>query len=95
MSHLHRRHFLKTAALSALAGPNLLLRGQDTKQKVRVACVGIGQMGRGAVQASLGEEIVALCDVDWRDTGERSAIHAANAHKDVPRFTDFREMLDK
>ncbi len=94
MNALPRRHFLKTAALTTLASPNLLLRGQDTKQKIRVACVGIGQMGRGAVQASLGEEIVAFCDVDWRDTGERSAIRAANAHKDVPRFTDFREMLD-
>lgn len=89
-----RRQFLKTAALGALAGPNLL-RAQNATQKIRVACVGIGQMGNGAVQASRDEEIVAFCDVDWRDLGGRSAFEIAKSHPAVPRFTDFREMLDK
>ena len=73
MSTFPRRHFLKTAALGALVGPNIL-RAADSKQKIRVACVGIGQMGGGAVQASRDEEIVAFCDVDWRDLGGRSAL---------------------
>lgn len=89
-----RRHFLKTAALSALAGPNIL-RAADTKQKIRVACVGIGNMGSGAVQASHDEEIVAFCDVDWRERGDRSAFGQAKKYPTVPKFTDFREMLDK
>ncbi len=89
-----RRHFLKTAALTALSAPNLL-RAQNTPQKIRVACVGIGQMGNGAVQASLDEEIVAFCDVDWRPLGKRSAHEIAQKHPKVPQFTDFREMLDK
>ena len=89
-----RRHFLKTTALTALSAPNLL-RAQTTPQKIRVACVGIGQMGNGAVQASLDEEIVAFCDVDWRPLGKRSAHEIAQKHPKVPQFTDFREMLDK
>ena len=95
MSHSHRRQFLKTAAFSAFAGPNIL-RAADTKQKIRVACVGIGQMGNGAVNASRDEEIVAFCDVDWRDTkSKRSAFAISQEHPKVPRFNDFREMLDK
>ncbi|SKA96546.1 Predicted dehydrogenase [Prosthecobacter debontii] len=94
MTSLQRRHFLKTAALSAFAGPNIL-RAQNSKQKIRVACVGIGQMGAGAVQASSDEEIVAFCDVDWRKLSDRSAIAIAEKQPKVPRFTDFREMLDK
>jgi predicted dehydrogenase len=89
-----RRHFLKTAALATLSAPTLL-RAQNTPQKIRVACVGIGQMGNGAVQASLDEEIVAFCDVDWRPLGKRSAHEIAQKHPKVPQFTDFREMLDK
>ncbi len=91
---LPRRHFLKTAAHATLSAPNLL-RAQTTPQKIRVACVGIGQMGNGAVQASLDEEIVAFCDVDWRPLGKRSAHEIAQKHPKVPQFTDFREMLDK
>lgn len=98
MSVLPRRHFLKSAALTALAGPPLL-RAQstntNTKQKIRVAIVGIGQMGNGAVQGSREEEIVAFCDVDWRDHGKRSAFQIGEQHPKIPRFTDFREMLDK
>ena len=89
-----RRHFLKTTALASLSAPTLL-RAQNTPQKIRVAIVGIGQMGNGAVQASLDEEIVAFCDVDWRPLGGRSAFTVAQKHPKVPRFTDFREMLDK
>ena len=89
-----RRQVLQTAALSAIAAPNIL-RAQNSKQKIRVACVGIGQMGNGAVQGALEEELVAFCDVDWRELGPRSAGTLAKTHPDVPKFTDFREMLDK
>ena len=89
-----RRHFLKTAALGALVGPNIL-RAADSKQKIRVACVGIGNMGNGAVQGSRNEQLVAFCDVDWRETDKRSAGAVAKQHPNVPKFTDFREMLDK
>ncbi|MCB1278208.1 Gfo/Idh/MocA family oxidoreductase, partial [Prosthecobacter sp.] len=94
MNRHPRRQFLKTAALTAFAGPNII-RAADSKQKIRVACVGIGQMGNGAVSGSRDEEIVAFCDVDWRELGGRSAAEIAKKHPKVPKFTDFREMLDK
>ncbi len=94
MSTSTRRHFLQTAALGAFAAPNLL-RARESKQKIRVACVGIGNMGAGAVQGSREEEMVAFCDVDWRELDKRSAAAIANQQPQVPRFTDFREMLDQ
>ena len=41
------------------------------------------------------EEIVAFCDVDWRELGGRSAAEIAKKHPKVPKFTDFREMLER
>ncbi len=90
-----RRHFLKTASLGALAGPNLV-RAAQPKQKVRVALVGVGGMGRAAVEAAKEEEIVAFCDVDWRELPrETCAARVAAKFPTVPRFTDFRELLEK
>ena len=85
MNTLPRRAFLKTAALSALAGPNIV-RATAPKQKVRVACVGVGGMGSAAVQAANDEEIVAFCDVDWREReSEHCAFKIAAKHPEVPR----------
>jgi predicted dehydrogenase len=92
--HTTRRRFLTTTAASTLSFPNLFF-GQQNQQKIRVAIIGIGNMGAGAVQASQEEEIVAFCDVDWRPGGNRSAHAIADKHPTVPRFTDFREMLDQ
>ena len=95
MNTLPRRAFLKTAALSALAAPGII-RAAAPRQKVRVACVGVGGMGKVAVHAASDEEIVAFCDVDWRERkGGDCAFEIAAAHPEVPRFTDFRDMLDK
>ncbi len=94
MTAFSRRQFLKTASLTASVGPNIV-RALDSKQKIRVACVGIGQMGNGAVSGSRDEQLVAFCDVDWRKLGPRSAGSVAEKHPGVPRFDDFREMLEK
>lgn len=95
MNTVPRRYFLKTAALGVLAGSSIV-RAAAPRQKVRVACVGVGGMGRTAVQAASDEEIVALCDVDWREReSDDCAFAIAAQHPAVPRFTDFREMLDQ
>jgi predicted dehydrogenase len=89
-----RRRFFQMGLGGAVAAaaPGRL---RAARQKVRLGIVGIGQMGSGAVQASRDEEITAFCDVDWRPLGKRSAAGVAEAHPQVPRFDDFREMLDK
>ncbi len=95
-----RRQFLQTASVAALAtglfprrlaaatGParfkNLVTGGR----KLRVACIGVGGKGYSDSMACLGEEIVALCDVDF-SRGLRSFSELPL----VPRYRDFRQML--
>ncbi|MCX6997389.1 MAG: Gfo/Idh/MocA family oxidoreductase [Kiritimatiellaeota bacterium] len=60
--------------------------------KLNVAGIGVGGQGGWDIDqvANAGENIVALCDVDWR--------HAARVFKKYPqakRYKDFREMLEK
>ena len=64
--------------------------------KIRMAFIGSG--GRGGANLNeflnLGEEIVALCDVDRRildGAAKRVAKHYPNVH----RYQDWREMLDR
>jgi predicted dehydrogenase len=97
-----RRRFIKTASLAALAAgllprslaaegataparfKNLVTSGR----KLRVACVGIDGKGYSDTMACAGEEIVALCDVDFV-RGHR----AFSELPLVPRYRDYRQML--
>lgn len=60
--------------------------------KVNVAGIGIGSRGGADVGeiASLGHNIVALCDVDEKYAGKEFA-----KYPNAKRFTDYRVMLDK
>jgi predicted dehydrogenase len=59
-------------------------------EKLNIAAVGIGGMGRGNIGASSTENIVALCDVD-----SNHAAKVFNQYSKAKRFVDFREMFDK
>lgn len=97
MSRHHRRSFLKGAlATGALTvcSPNLL-RAANSKQKVRLACVGIGNRGADVVRElhKTGlAEIVALCDTDM---GSKPTEPILKMFPNVPRFQDFRKLFDK
>ena len=74
MSDISRRDFLKTGAM-ALAGitiaPSSILgmsHGHvSPSDKLNIAAVGIGGMGHANINKVKGtENIVALCDVDWK-----------------------------
>lgn len=97
-----RRRFLQTASLAALAA-GMLPRSLATEasatpplfknlvtdgRKLRIACVGIGGKGYSDTMACLGEDIVALCDVDFV-TGQRSFTELPLA----ARYRDYRQML--
>lgn len=95
-SALRRRTFLKgVLATGALAtfSPNLLLAAPG--DKIRLACIGIGNRGADdikALNATGLANIVALCDTDM------GAAHTQPIMKmfpDVPRFQDFRKLFDK
>lgn len=89
-----RRRFLGGAAAVAaftvvprhvLGGPNYIA----PSEKLNIACIGIGGMGASDVSQFASENIVALCDVDWR--------HAAGTFDKFPnakKYRDFRKMLD-
>ncbi len=89
-----RRRFLGSAATVAaftvvprhvLGGPNHVA----PSEKLNIACIGIGGMGASDVGQFSGENIVALCDVDWR--------HAAGTFErfvGARKYRDFRKMLD-
>ncbi|MEM9479108.1 MAG: Gfo/Idh/MocA family oxidoreductase [Verrucomicrobiota bacterium] len=90
---MNRRHFLKTsttaAATTAAAVPSITI-GSDRPSKINVAVIGVGGMGGYAVGEAAQENLVAFCDVD-----DQRAEKAYKQHPKVPRFKDFRVMLDK
>ena len=70
-AQISRREFLKGAGATA-AGvtivPRHVLGGQGVtppSDRLNIAGVGIGGMGRSNLTAMASENIVALCDVDW------------------------------
>jgi predicted dehydrogenase len=89
-----RRDFIKSSALAAtaLTLPRFSFgqSGGSLNGRINVAVVGAGGMGNYAVEQAATENFVALCDVD-----EERACKAFQAHPAVPRFKDFRVMLDK
>lgn len=96
MSHVSRRNFIKGAGA---LGAFLILpawcagKGLGPNDRLNVAVVGVGGRGRASVDAIASlknARLVALCDVD-----DTSAADTFKHYPDVPRFKDFRVMLDK
>ncbi len=91
-----RRSFLKTTSLASAAAaafPAILRAqagGQTPNNRLNVACVGVGGRGRAAVDGMMEENLVAFCDVD-----DARAEKTYEAFPDVPRFRDYRVMLDR
>ena len=92
---ISRREFLGAAAAVAafMVVPRHVLGGPrhiPPSEKLNIAGIGVGGRGGGVLQGVESQNIVALCDVDWR--------RAAGAFKRYPnakKYHDFREMLDK
>lgn len=92
-----RREFLKTGALGAAAFtvvPSSVLGSTVGKtapsDKLNIAGVGIGGRGGAVIDGMKSQNIVALCDVDWK--------YAKNKFDQYPkaeRFWDFRRMFDQ
>lgn len=106
MGNLTRRDFMaKTtvaaAALGAgiygsdsLAASKKIRRPRKIKpgKKLNVACIGIAGKGSSDSQAMIGENIVAICDVDENN------LNTAKVLKNFPkakRYTDYRQMLEE
>ena len=94
-SKMSRRGFLGTAAGVAVftVVPRHVLGGPGQtppSEKLNIAGIGVGGQGAGDLQALESQNIVALCDVDWRQ-----AAGTFGRYPDARKYKDFREMLDK
>ena len=76
---LPRRRFIQTAAAASAAftilpgGAYGRQRRISANDRVNIAAVGVGGMGRANLQALSSQNIVALCDVDWNYVDARYA----------------------
>ncbi len=97
---LTRRAFLASATTSVVVAgcatrantAKVVPKKLSPNEKVNVAAIGSGGMGAGDIMGvnKLGENVVALCDVDWKKAEETFA-RLPNAK----RYKDFRKMLDE
>ncbi|MBR8534451.1 Gfo/Idh/MocA family oxidoreductase [Carboxylicivirga sediminis] len=93
---MNRRRFISNAGLAA-AGLTLMpsvvamnSRRKSKNDKLNIAGVGVGGRGFGVLKAVESENIVALCDVDWK--------YAKGCFEYFPkakRYWDWRKMLDE
>src|ERR1019366_8472743 len=102
MKRITRRELLaaSSAASSFFFFPARVLgRGGATPPSDRVSIAVIGSGGRGVVSMRnlKDENIVALCDVDWRTESHSQfpAGKAAAMYPSAKRYNDYRLMLDE
>mgnify|MGYP002341543940 FL=1 len=97
MKNISRRQFLKDslmgAAAFAIVPGNVLGKTYGYKapsDKLNIAGIGVGGVGRRNMHNMKTENIVALCDVDWK-----YAMKTFNDYPKAKRFKDWREMFDR
>ena len=93
---ISRREFVGTAA-TAVAGltilPSAVLAGSGQpvpSDRLNIAGVGVGGYGRTNLSNMASENIVALCDVDWK-----YAQTCFDDYPDAKRYRDWRRMFDE
>src|SRR5262245_10659596 len=85
-ARLTRRRFLRGAALAGAAalGCPAFVRSRAPGDKLNVAVIGCGRRGAHNLGHVLGENVVALCDVD-----ENLLLQAAAKAPKAKQFRDF------
>ena len=96
---LTRRAFLAAATTTAVTFSGCPARLNTARvipgrlspnEKLRIAGIGVGGKGKGDILSCAEEEIVALCDVDWK-RAEEAFYKLPKARK----YKDFRKMLEE
>lgn len=92
---ISRRRFLGTMATVSAAFTilprHVLGRGfVPPSDKLNIACIGVGGRGASNVRGVASENLVAFCDVD-----DERAAETYRAFPNVPRYKDFRVMLER
>jgi hypothetical protein len=96
-SKISRRKFLKQSAIVAAGltiAPNTILGKTHghvaPSDKLNILGVGIGGRGAADLKELESQNIIGLCDVDWK-----YAEHVFNAYPKAKRFNDYRKMYDE
>jgi len=98
MSKISRRTFLHQGAVAAAAFsivPGTVLGKShgyiSPSDKLNIACVGVGGMGNSNLNAVKDtENVVALCDVDWR-----YAKNVFDSYPQAKKYKDYRKMYSE
>jgi predicted dehydrogenase len=92
---LSRRDFIGAAGAVAAFTivPRHVLGGPANtppSEKLNIAGIGVGGQGASDLEALESQNIVALCDVDWRHAGD-----TFKRYPNAKKYKDFRRMLDE
>jgi len=91
---LSRREMLRKTALGSLgfwvARNTALAEGSPANGKLNIGIIGVGGRGRANTDEVIGENIVALCDVDDKYLGV-----AAKRFPKAKTYNDWRKMLEQ
>ena len=100
MKQITRRDFIKTGVTAAAGAAAFTIIPSHVlgktlgyvapSDKLNIAGVGIGGVGRRNLKNMATENIVALCDVDWS-----YAMKTFNDYPSAKRFKDWRVMFDQ
>ncbi|MDR1918699.1 MAG: Gfo/Idh/MocA family oxidoreductase [Tannerellaceae bacterium] len=97
MDNISRRSFLQKGAAAAAAltiVPNTILGKSHgytaPSDKLNIAGVGIGGMGNGNLTNMAEENIVALCDIDWK-----YAKPVFDKYPQAKKYWDYRKLYDE
>lgn len=96
MNPINRRNFLKSSMYTATAFsiiPSYVLgKGKQVtaNDKLNIAGIGVGGMGKEYLKGAQSENIIALCDVD-----DAYAAKSYGLFPKAKRYQDFRIMLEK
>src|SRR5437899_669839 len=93
-NHVSRRNFLAAASATTAAA-------FAPSEKMNIAIIGIaGGYGNRAFEELSSQNIVAICDVDWRTREQQGSrfvapVEVAARHPEARRFDDWRKMLEE
>jgi predicted dehydrogenase len=89
---ISRRQFMGAAAALTIV-PRYVLGGPRNippSEKVNIAGIGVGGRGASVLDGVSSQNIVALCDVDWKHAGG-----TFNRFPNAKKYRDFRKMLEE
>ncbi len=90
---IHRRHFIQTT-LGAAAAMTVASKARAAEvTDIRVAQIGFNGQGSGHI-GTLGDHIVALCDVDEKVLNRKAEELNGKLGRKVATYTDYRKLLE-